>query len=82
MPTVLRQDGFRIIIYTPSREHGPPHVHVWKAGGEVIIELARPGRSQVIRAVAGVRPSDIAKAFRIVEDNSDFLHRNWRTYHG
>jgi len=82
MPTVLVQDGFRVVIYGPSRERGPPHVHVWKAGREVIIELPLPGGSQRIRVVAGMRPPDVAKAFRIVEDHVELLLRCWRKYHG
>ena len=29
MPTVLRRDGFDVMIYT--HDHAPAHVHVWKA---------------------------------------------------
>lgn len=38
VPTVLRVDGFRVVIYLPPREHDPPHVHVWKGDGEVVIK--------------------------------------------
>jgi hypothetical protein len=35
MPTVLEKDGFKIIIRT--RDHNPPHVHVYKADGQITI---------------------------------------------
>lgn len=82
MLIALRHNGFRVVLFPSSREHGPPQVHVWKAGGEVIMELSLGSRIQKIRDVANMRPSDVAKAFRIVEDNSDFLHRYWSKYHG
>lgn len=37
MPVVVRQNGFRIIIY--SNEHPPPHVHVIKGGGEAVFSM-------------------------------------------
>ncbi len=82
MPTVLRVDGFRIVIYLPPREHEPPHVHVWKAGGEVVIELATPRRRQTIRSVTHMRTLDVVKAFRIVEEHVEYLLDRWGDYHG
>lgn len=40
MPTVLRRDGFRFMIYQGDAEHEPAHVHAVKAGTEVVILLA------------------------------------------
>ena len=31
MPTVVEEQGFKVKVNT--RDHLPPHVHVWKAGG-------------------------------------------------
>jgi hypothetical protein len=45
MPTILVIDGFAVRMHGPPREHGPPHVHVWKAGTEVIIELGHHGEA-------------------------------------
>ena len=41
MPTVLREDGFEVRIYT--FDHPPPHVHVAKAGAIVRIDLGTHG---------------------------------------
>jgi hypothetical protein len=82
VPTVLRVAGFRVVIFLPPREHPPPHVHVWQADGEAVIELASGGRSPVLRSVARMRSSDAVRAFRIVEDHTEFLLAKWREYHG
>ncbi|HEY5425715.1 MAG TPA: DUF4160 domain-containing protein [Candidatus Tumulicola sp.] len=37
MPTIVREDGYEIQIYT--RDHLPPHVHVRKAGAEARFAL-------------------------------------------
>lgn len=38
MPTIIREGGYEIRIYT--LDHVPPHVHVAKAGAVVKIDLA------------------------------------------
>lgn len=82
MPTVLRVRGFRVVIYLPPREHEPPHVHVWKGDAEVVIALATAGVVQTIRAVAGMRSSDVVQAFWIVEEHAELLLNRWRELHG
>lgn len=37
-PTVKRKEGFEFLIYT--KDHPPAHVHVWKAGDEVLFNLS------------------------------------------
>jgi hypothetical protein len=37
MPTIIREEGFRIVIY--PNDHLPAHVHVIKSDGEIRIEL-------------------------------------------
>ena len=82
MPTVLRVAGFRVVVFLPPREHAPPHVHVRNASGEVVIELAVGSKRQRIRSAFGMRDADIASAFWIVEENSDYLLARWEEYHG
>ena len=38
MPTVFRRGGFAVMIYT--QDHIPAHVHVWRAGGEIVMNIA------------------------------------------
>lgn len=76
MPTVLREGGFDVMIYT--NDHRPPHVHVWKAGGEIMIDLDPVG---IVR-VEGMKRKDAARAVEIVEENRDDLLERWREIHG
>jgi len=73
---------FVVKILLPPREHGPAHVHVFKAGGEVIIELGTPGESCVLREAHSMKTADIVRAVRIVEMNPEELRESWRKYHG
>ena len=76
MPTVLRQDGFDVTIYT--NDHRPPHVHVWKAGGEIVINLD----PVEIARVEAMKRKDAAKAVEIVEEYRDDLLERWHEIHG
>ena len=77
MPTVIQRDGFRVVIFLPPREHGPAHVHVRKAGTEVVITLDPIG----IRVVERMRAADVVQAVRLVEDNRAHLLKEWRKRH-
>lgn len=76
MPTIHRQDGFAVMIYTD--DHLPAHVHVWKAGGEVLINLDDAS----IREINDMGRRDVRRAVEIVEANQESFRRRWREIHG
>jgi thiazole synthase ThiGH ThiG subunit len=80
MPTILRQDGFEVMIYT--QDHHPAHVHVWKAGGEAVFNLIGTGRAASLREVLGMRKKDVKEAQRIVNLHFQVLRHAWRRIHG
>lgn len=61
MRTVLREAGFDVRIYT--LDHPPPHVHVWKAGAVVKIELIS---HEAIEIVGAISDRDVKRAERLV----------------
>lgn len=80
MPTVLTLDGFAVRVY--PNDHGPPHVHIWKADGWVVVSLPlRDGPVRALRA-SGMREPDIMRSLRIVEAHATELWTAWRRYHG
>ena len=82
MPTVLRFDGFRVLILFPPREHPPAHVHVVKGDGLCVIELARGSKAQRTVKVVDMNSADVRRAERIVADHTTLLLNEWRTIHG
>ena len=68
MPTLLRINGFRVVIYTA--DHVPMHVHVISADGEAVIEIGRKAR--LIRA-GGMKDKAIQEALIIVQDHAEML---------
>ena len=80
MPTVLRQDGFDVMIYVD--DHPPAHVHVFKAGGQLIMNLGDKDTPPSIREVKGMAKAEARGAVMIVEDNQEMLLIRWREIHG
>jgi hypothetical protein len=70
MPTVLRNNGIEVMIYT--RDHLPKHVHCFAGDEEVIISLDPLG----IR-VSYASNRVARQAFELVKQNKDFLIAEW-----
>jgi len=67
MPTVLQEDGFDVMIYT--HDHEPKHVHVFRAEGEITINL----EDLSVRSSYEMKGKDARRAQEIVAENRDFL---------
>lgn len=80
MPTVHREQGFKVRIY--PADHLPPHVHVVKAGTAVKIALGDEHCGPQIVAVYSMSTQEVLRAFRLVERNQEKLLKSWRDYHG
>ena len=76
MPTVLRREGFDFIIYFD--DHNPPHVHVFKSGGEAKIELD----PILVAAVWKMKKRDVRDAKRITIEHQSYLLDKWREING
>ena len=77
MPTLVREDGFEVRIYTS--DHAPPHVHIEKAGAIMKIDLAT---SEVMEIVGTISDRDVKRAERLVAKQSLFLNAEWIKLHG
>jgi hypothetical protein len=79
MPNVLRQDGFRIVIYLD--DHLPSHVHVFRAEEEVKISLGSDIEPPQILELRG-KPRTGVKALEIVMQHQTALLQAWENIHG
>jgi len=77
MPTIIREAGFDVRVYT--LDHPPPHVHVERAGAVLKIDLAT---AEVVRIVGAISDRDIKRAERLVAKHSQVLKEAWRRLHG
>lgn len=50
MPTLIREQGFEVRIYT--LDHPPPHVHVEKAGAIVKIDLSTRRATEIVGRIS------------------------------
>ena len=74
MPTVLRSDGLRVVIY--PNDHPPAHVHVLGSGW--VINLIGP----VVREVINCGEREAHRALRLPMSNKAELMDAWNRLHG
>jgi Domain of unknown function (DUF4160) len=80
MPTVLRIDGYEIMIYL--HDHRPAHVHVSARGYELVVNLNQPPAYVSVRNNKGFKTQEIASILRIVQNHRDRLCEMWKGIHG
>ena len=80
MPTVLRFDGLRVVIY--PNDHRPAHVHVIGGGCEAVFNLnCRAGPAE-IRENYGFSRGEITRIGRVLTDHVESLCGAWESIHG
>ena len=77
MPTIVRESGFEVRIYTA--DHPPAHVHVEKAGAVLKIDLFTLA---VVRIVGAIADRDVKHAEEIVAKHAVRLKQAWARLHG
>lgn len=80
MPTVHRERGFRIVIW--PNDHPPPHVHVFKEAGEVILLIPSEREVPEIRGARRMQAADIAEAMQMVREHAQTIRQKWDEIHG
>lgn len=76
MPTVLRESGFSVKIYT--EDHAPMHVHVRHQNREAVILLGDEIADVSIRENRGLNAVQLRRAVNIVKEHRQFLIGEWR----
>ena len=80
MPTVLRFDGLRVVIY--PADHIPAHVHVLGRGNEAVFNLNCPGGPVQLRENYGFSRREFARIRDSLNDAVPMLCEEWRRIHG
>jgi hypothetical protein len=71
VPTVLREGGYQIMIFTS--DHPPPHVHVRHAG-----RLAKVNLEPVsFTRTGGLNAGEQSEILQVVQANQSFLLAEW-----
>jgi len=80
MPTVLRFDGLRVVIY--PNDHRPAHVHVIGADAEAVFELNPPGGPVTFRESMGFRGGALDRIAAVLDEHGTALAAAWERIHG
>lgn len=77
MPTILREDGCRVYLYS-HEPNEPAHVHVDKGGGSAKIWLT----PVTVAFSVALTPRDLGNVVRLVSRYRDHLVEAWHGYFG
>lgn len=80
MPTILRMDGLRVVIY--SNDHRPAHVHVIGSEGEAVFFLNCPDGPPGLRERYGFKRTEVGRIQDALVGVLATLCTEWRKLHG
>jgi len=80
MPTVLRFDGLRVVVY--PADHRPAHVHVIGEGGEAVFILHCADGPPEVRESYGFDLRALNRIERAVAGKISALCDEWSRIHG
>ncbi len=80
MPTVLRFDGLRTVVY--PNDHRPAHVHVIGRGYEAVFNLNCPAGPVELRENYGFSKRELTHIQAVLKEYLEELCRAWEEIHG
>jgi hypothetical protein len=80
VPTVLRFDGLRAVVY--PNDHRPAHVHVIGRGCEAVFTLNCPAGPAAVRENYGFSRREISSIERVLTNHIEVLCGAWENIHG
>ena len=80
MPTVLRFEGLRVVIY--PNDHRPAHIHAIGRGWEAVFDLNCPAGPVELRENYGFPHRESGHILRVLTVHLDELCRAWERIHG
>ena len=80
MPTIMRIEGLRVVIW--PNDHRPAHVHVRGTDGEAVFNLHCPGGPPTLRESFGFRVADLNGIENVLATAILELCEEWRKIHG
>ncbi|HXM22777.1 MAG TPA: DUF4160 domain-containing protein [Terriglobales bacterium] len=80
MPTVLRFEGLRVVIY--PNDHRSAHVHVIGRGCEAVFNLDCPAGAVELRENYGFSPRELRHIGNVLTHHMAELSASWESIHG
>jgi Domain of unknown function (DUF4160) len=80
VPTVMRLDGLRVVVY--PNDHRPAHVHVMGRGYEAVFNLNCQAGPVELRENYGFQSGELSKILGGLAANLENLCRAWEHIHG
>lgn len=83
MVKLYDEGALKVYVYSPPREHQPPHVHVESTnGGEVLVRLGDDDTPPSLWQNHHMSAPDAREALRIVGEHQQRFLAEWSRLHG
>jgi hypothetical protein len=79
MPTILRLDGFRVVIY--PNDHSPAHVHVIGTTAEAVFELHCTEGPVTLRESYNFKKRELRRLMKELDWQLSLLCDEWERIH-
>lgn len=79
MPTILRLDGFRVVIY--PNDHSPAHVHVISKTAEAVFELHCGEGPVTVRESYNLKKRELRRLMNELDLQLSLLCDEWENIH-
>lgn len=77
VPKVVDEDGYRVSVW--PNDHPPPHVHVFRAGRECLVEIGEPGGAPAaLYENRGMTGKEWQGAVALVQKHQEMAQAKWR----
>jgi len=80
MPTILRIDGLRVVVY--PNDHRPAHVHVIGNGCEAVFNLHCPAGPPELRENFGFSEKALVRIAKVLGTELASACQHWEQIHG
>ena len=78
--TVIENGKWKIKVFAPPKEHGPPHVHVLAKGEKVEVRISL----ETLQVIGSTRFSKttVKGIIKYIHENYEYLWKCWEALHG
>jgi hypothetical protein len=77
VPKVIHENGYRVSVW--PNDHPPPHVHVYKAGRECLVEIGELGEvAASLYENRGLSDKEWQGAVALVQKYQELALKKWR----
>lgn len=78
--TVIENEKWKVKVFAPPKEHGPPHVHVLAKGERAEVRISLHNLEMI--GTTRFSKRTVKLIIKFIYENYDYLWKCWENLHG